>query len=454
MKRINSITTLTLLGVLVLATCASSASAAAEWTMDISAVMADPPVTADLTYGVSDSATDGFDEGVDANAPPADPSGFDAYFNEPEVGEGKLKVNIKSVGTPKTWTLMAVAPQSKTVNVSWTSGDILSNVEMQIQELDLTTGEPTGSVIDMKTQGLITITGGAYAATTKGYRITATTGAAPTLTWTTEPPASVTQGNNVTFDVSFSEAADYYIRIENSTGSVVWRSPTSGTGHAANPTAKTWTTTADTPTGDYTIIVNINGADNSDTKTITVGAATNQPPTAVIASPTASGTYHKGTEVSFLSTGSKDPDGTIEAYTWDFGDGNTSTSANTTHIYATADTYTVTLTVTDDDGATNSTTVTINVLPAGAVVVTLYEGWNLIAVPVNDTSANTAAELASKITGCKEIVMWDAAGDKYVTRTKIDDDWTGTDFAITGGMGIFVNVEGATTVGFTGDAWS
>ena len=53
-------------------------------------------------------------------------------------------------------------------------------------------------------------------------------------------------------------------------------------------------------------------------------------------------------EVDFSSAGSADPDGSIVAYDWDFGDGNTSTDANPTHIYATPGTYIATLTVTDD----------------------------------------------------------------------------------------------------------
>ena len=92
----------------------------------------------------------------------------------------------------------------------------------------------------------------------------------PTLTWQVEPPASVTQGDNVTFRVGFSESADYYFRIVNSTGDVVWRYPTSGTNTAENPTNKTWETTTDTPPGDYTIIININGVDNADNRTVTV----------------------------------------------------------------------------------------------------------------------------------------------------------------------------------------
>ena len=284
-----------------------------------------------------------------------------------------------------------------------------------------------------------------------------------------EPPTCTVSVTNTTIvppqttdiTVAFSEKVQYTLNIETDAGTVVY----DWTGERSTARTVTWNGSYEvngTQVSDGTYKVNLTvtnttteltGYNRTATIVVSSGAA-NQPPTAVIASPTASGTYREGTEVSFLSTGSTDPDGTIVSYNWTFGDGNTSTLANTTHIYATADTYTVTLTVTDDDGATNSTTVTINVLPAGAVVVTLYTGWNLIAVPVNDTSANTAAELASKITGCKEVVVWDAAGDKYVTLTKVGDDWTGTDFAITGGMGIFVNVEGATTVGFTGDAWS
>lgn len=49
------------------------------------------------------------------------------------------------------------------------------------------------------------------------------------------------------------------------------------------------------------------------------------------------------------------------SWSWDFGDGNTSTEQNPTHKYADAGTYTVILTVTNANGVTNTTTQTITV---------------------------------------------------------------------------------------------
>ena len=51
---------------------------------------------------------------------------------------------------------------------------------------------------------------------------------------------------------------------------------------------------------------------------------------------------------------STDSDGTISTWSWDFGDGETSTLQNPTHLYTAAGTYTVTLTVTDNGGATGN----------------------------------------------------------------------------------------------------
>ncbi|HZP21486.1 MAG TPA: PKD domain-containing protein, partial [Bauldia sp.] len=55
-----------------------------------------------------------------------------------------------------------------------------------------------------------------------------------------------------------------------------------------------------------------------------------------------------GEVLTFDASGSKDRDGAIIGYEWDFGDGEHATGAVVTHAYARSGTYTATLTVTDD----------------------------------------------------------------------------------------------------------
>jgi PKD repeat protein len=53
---------------------------------------------------------------------------------------------------------------------------------------------------------------------------------------------------------------------------------------------------------------------------------------------------------------SKDDDGVVVSWQWDFGDGTTSTEQNPEHTYADRGHYQVTLTVTDNDGASDTKT--------------------------------------------------------------------------------------------------
>jgi len=69
-------------------------------------------------------------------------------------------------------------------------------------------------------------------------------------------------------------------------------------------------------------------------------------------------------EATFTDT-STDGDGTVSAWSWDFGDGYCSTVQNPVHEYAGAGTYEVTLTVTDNLGAQHSVSADVTVA-AGA----------------------------------------------------------------------------------------
>ena len=96
------------------------------------------------------------------------------------------------------------------------------------------------------------------------------------------------------------------------------------------------------------------------------------------------------TPVAFNGLASFDPDGTIVAYAWDFGDGGTDTVATPNHSYAVAGTYTVTLTVTDNDGATgtSTTTATIQTAPPVADSGGPYSGTAGVAVPFDGSASS------------------------------------------------------------------
>jgi len=110
------------------------------------------------------------------------------------------------------------------------------------------------------------------------------------------------------------------------------------------------------------------------------GGSLNQPPVAV-----ASVTPDHGSApltVQFSSAGSYDPDGTISATFWDFGDGSSSKEANPSHTYATVFVFQATLTVTDDNGATHSDTVSVNVQDGTTVYAgDVFGTWNAAGSP-------------------------------------------------------------------------
>lgn len=100
------------------------------------------------------------------------------------------------------------------------------------------------------------------------------------------------------------------------------------------------------PAGPHSITVVTAGGTANATTIFSVSS--NKVPTASFTvSPTKGG---KNTLYTFDATNSKDTDGSISGYKWDFGDGKTSTGRTTTHKYSAAGTFNITLTVTDNDG--------------------------------------------------------------------------------------------------------
>jgi chitinase len=67
-----------------------------------------------------------------------------------------------------------------------------------------------------------------------------------------------------------------------------------------------------------------------------------------------------GTSVSFTAQAT-DPDGQVESFQWEFGDGASATGRTPTHTYEAAGSYTVTVTVTDDRNGTDRARKTVEV---------------------------------------------------------------------------------------------
>ena len=65
--------------------------------------------------------------------------------------------------------------------------------------------------------------------------------------------------------------------------------------------------------------------------------------------------------INFNGAASRDPDGSVVSYLWNFGDNTTASGVTAVHAYAAAGSYTVRLTVTDNDGLTNSASTTAQV---------------------------------------------------------------------------------------------
>jgi len=119
-----------------------------------------------------------------------------------------------------------------------------------------------------------------------------------------------------------------------------------------------------TTPGTYIVTLTVtddDGASDTMTQAVQVGT-TNQPPVAAFSATPTNPLVNAW--VQFDASASADTDGTITSYSWNFGDGSTGTGSLVWHQFATSGTYIVTLTVADDDGATDSTSVAIQVGPS------------------------------------------------------------------------------------------
>ncbi|NIN33953.1 MAG: PKD domain-containing protein, partial [Gammaproteobacteria bacterium] len=106
--------------------------------------------------------------------------------------------------------------------------------------------------------------------------------------------------------------------------------------------------------GNYTVVLTVTDDDSATDSTSATKTILNRPPVATFTESAES--IFIGETITFNASNSYDPDGTVTAYFWDFGDGSNATEIAVDHSYLEEGNYTVTLTVTDDDGETGTAT--------------------------------------------------------------------------------------------------
>jgi PKD repeat protein len=124
----------------------------------------------------------------------------------------------------------------------------------------------------------------------------------------------------------------------------------------------------------------------------TSGIPAAEAPVAVIAATPTSGPRRLG--VQFNGKESTDPAGEALTYSWDFGDGGSSTEAAPLHSYSSIGTFTATLTVTNESGLAASTEVRITVSDNVPIAV--------IASPATGTSVSRGQQVTFSSAGSND----------------------------------------------------
>jgi PKD repeat protein len=142
-----------------------------------------------------------------------------------------------------------------------------------------------------------------------------------------------------------------------------------------------------TKAGNYTVSLTVTGPGGTSTATQTIAVYT--APKANFKASVKSGTAPLTVQFTDESTGG------ITGWSWDFGDGQTSTDQNPSHAYTAAGTYTVTLTVTNPGGPSKKTMsnyITVYAPANAAFTATPAIGLAPLAVSFTDQSTGTISK--------------------------------------------------------------
>ena len=209
-----------------------------------------------------------------------------------------------------------------------------------------------------------------------------------TVTMPNQPPVAAFTASCANLVCSFDASAS-----SDPDGTVAGYAWTFGDGSSATGMQPTHTYAAAGSETVGLVVTDNQNATGSISQSVTASAQ-DQPPVAAFTSSCTN------LVCTFDGSSSYDPDGTVTAYSWDFGDGTTASGVGASHSFAAAGAHTVTLGVTDNQGLTSTTEGAVNPRAAAPVATSpLYASDSFNRVAANGLGT---ADLGG---------TWSAAGD-------------------------------------------
>src|SRR5438093_5367812 len=256
----------------------------------------------------------------------------------------------------------------------------VASIQISSSGLILKYDQPTGLLVSYSSSTVINgvnSTVSLFLGDTNAWARTENAAPLPLYSWSPNSPAP---GTVVSFDASHSYDPDH------DSISYQWQFGDGNTASGLFPSH------AYVSIGIYNATLTVrdpNGGTAFSSKSIAIGTPGNQPPIALFTfTPTNPTT---GQPINFDASASRDPDGSITAYSWNFGDALTGSGVTTAHTYGSPGTYNVALNVIDNGGATSSVTHTVTVGPTSRVgTLTLNLGENYLESAVIDPAAGFA----------------------------------------------------------------
>lgn len=301
--------------------------------------------------------------------------------DHPDAGEGAILIAGAElaahgiIGSAEDIDVVSIASGDGTLTVSVVPASSVANLDVSLELRDsagtlVATANPASQLAASLTvpvrEGIyhLAVSGVGYGDPATGYSDYASvgawklTGTAPTAPLSLPPvPRIVTSAIEGTAPLTITFDGTGSTDLNGPIASWRWDF---GDGATAFEPVASHTFTAP---GTYQVtltVTNALGISASATTTIRV-AAENAAPTAAIAF---LGQTIAPATITFDASTSRDPDGSIVGWTWDFGDGTSGFGRTVSHTYEKPGTYTVTLVVTDDRGASASGTALIEISAA------------------------------------------------------------------------------------------